>query len=140
MFECNTCYFKCNKKYDWDRHIQTEKHKKAEIVEKNKGKIQCECGKYYSSKSGMWMHKKKCNVINNKVNEVENKITAAFCPFWLFIVLYCTNKKVTYLAQISSQFFVSISSLFILFFYNIISLHPYYLSLLQNNKTCPKLK
>jgi hypothetical protein len=68
LFECIKCKFQCSKKYDWERHIQTQKHKKAEIVEKNKDKIQCECGKYYSSKSGMWMHKKKCNF--NKANEI----------------------------------------------------------------------
>ena len=72
-FECKTCHFKCSKKYDWERHLQTQKHKKAEIVEKNKGKLQCECGKYYSSKSGMWMHKKKCNIINNTVIEVKEE-------------------------------------------------------------------
>ena len=55
----------CNKKVEWERHINTKKHKineKREIV--NDDIIQtfkCDCGKTYKERSGLWRHAKKCH-------------------------------------------------------------------------------
>jgi hypothetical protein len=34
----------------------------------------CECGKKYSSRSGLWKHRKKCKLIKNKIETDENQI------------------------------------------------------------------
>jgi len=82
-FFCEKCDFKCSKKSDWSRHVKTKKHmyrhngNKMEILEinftpKNAENI-CECGKQYSTISGLWKHKKKCNNVPNTKELVSDK-------------------------------------------------------------------
>lgn len=66
-FVCSKCDFKCSYLSDWRRHISTRKHKvslSGNKMEINSGKKQifyeCNCGKSYTSQSGLWKHKKKC--------------------------------------------------------------------------------
>jgi len=85
VFLCEKCKFKCSKKSDWNRHIQTIKHcqsdhgTKMETLE-NAGvannKYKCECGKYYVTKSGLWKHKSKCFKVCefNETEFNENKV------------------------------------------------------------------
>lgn len=55
-FYCRTCDFKCKKKSDYTRHINTKKHKHNCEV------IMCgTCGKKFNSRSTLWRHSKKCN-------------------------------------------------------------------------------
>jgi hypothetical protein len=74
LFECKYCDFKCCKLSDWSRHLMRPKHKNNEkgykMVKNNNIKTQeynyyCECGKSYTYSSGLWRHKKKCNILNN---------------------------------------------------------------------------
>jgi hypothetical protein len=77
-YNCVKCDFKCCKKYNWDRHIMTSKHiqvtQSEHLVTKKEQKGQklcCEkCFKEYSSRNGLWKHKKVCNegipTYNNK--------------------------------------------------------------------------
>jgi hypothetical protein len=63
-FICKICNFKCFKKGDWNRHILTLKHVKNDqnninIHNNNSGYI-CICGKKYSYRQGLSVHKKKC--------------------------------------------------------------------------------
>ncbi len=70
-YYCEVCDYKCYKKYNWDKHLLTQKHKftisSNELVAKSGKKWQnvlymCEnCGKEYNDRSGLWRHKKKCN-------------------------------------------------------------------------------
>ena len=77
-FICEKCNFKCSYKCDWNRHLLTAKHK-MEIMEINRKskktttQFKCECGKIYSSNSGLWKHKKKCKYLNVEEEE-DNKI------------------------------------------------------------------
>lgn len=66
-FYCEECDFKCCKLCDWKRHIETKKHmyrhngnpfSKLEI-KKNEAHV-CNCGKKYTTNSGLWKHKKNC--------------------------------------------------------------------------------
>ena len=70
-FICETCDFKCCKKFNYDRHILSAKHIKATISnvsatkkeqnEQNEQKYCCEnCGKEYNDRSGLWRHEKNC--------------------------------------------------------------------------------
>ena len=65
-FCCEKCDFKCCKKGDFTRHIQTIKHKKMCTVTNGDGNLhkpinQCKiCLKSYKSRNGLWLHSKKC--------------------------------------------------------------------------------
>jgi hypothetical protein len=73
---CNNCHFKCSKKSDWDRHVNTKKHKiniNDENVNIKSTKNICVCGKSYKERTGLWRHKQKCNNNNNNNNQTEGE-------------------------------------------------------------------
>jgi hypothetical protein len=76
-YVCEICNFKTANKKDYKRHTETIKHNRVYVtfllpkmqsnIETNKTKhFYCECGKSYNSYSGLWKHKKKCNVNNEE--------------------------------------------------------------------------
>jgi len=92
-FECIACDFKCYAKGDWDRHIlrakhlentkinnlatkNTQKHKKthalSEFFSDNENVYECHCGKEFKDRSGLWRHKKKCDMFNLQEQNVSN--------------------------------------------------------------------
>ncbi len=83
-FYCNLCDYKCFKKYHFERHLLTEKHKKFQnddqIMTNDDQKVAkvaqplftCECGKKYKYKQGLSIHKKKCNFISEKPSDNSN--------------------------------------------------------------------
>jgi hypothetical protein len=84
-FYCEKCLFTCSKFSDWKRHNNTKKHnhrKDGNNLEnsgtfcsknaKKNAKIFCDCGKSYSTKSGMWKHKKSCCVKSESVPSIIN--------------------------------------------------------------------
>jgi hypothetical protein len=67
---CNICDFNTYNKKDYNRHIETIKHKSMVcqcfsiiLPQKNPRLFTCYCGKTYNDNSGLWRHKKKygCN-------------------------------------------------------------------------------
>lgn len=76
---CELCDFKYNKKYNWERHIATSKHKMnvlgnqlGQKEAKCNPKILCEkCKKTFQNRSGLWKHKKKCfeNLTDTNIHE-----------------------------------------------------------------------
>ena len=62
--ECNPCDFKCCNKNDYNSHILTHKHKRLTNIDnknvKNSTKFKCECGKEYTYRQSLSVHKKKC--------------------------------------------------------------------------------
>jgi len=66
---CEICDYTCCKQSDLDKHIMTLKHKKrtkelhflAKKVVEPKQHYQCECGKEYKYRQGLWKHNKICN-------------------------------------------------------------------------------
>lgn len=79
-YTCDACVFCTSDKKDYKRHLSTLKHKIAENVDEcsvmfnPKKKFQCECGKMYSYKQSLNVHKKKC-IFETKIvcddNEIE---------------------------------------------------------------------
>ena len=83
-FHCYECDYLCSKPSDWDRHIHTTKHvsrlsgTNMELTGTKKAHVfNCECGKQFQTKAGLWKHKsrgscKKCTD-DNKSGEVYNE-------------------------------------------------------------------
>ena len=72
-FECKICDFTSCNKYNYTKHLQTQKHKNNENTkideQKNAKKCKnklindnyiCNCGKQYKHMSSLWNHKQKC--------------------------------------------------------------------------------
>ena len=66
FFNCKKCLYSTSNNYDWDKHINTTKHKK--ITNGIAKKYECICGKSYKFSSGLSRHKKKC--ISSRPNDV----------------------------------------------------------------------
>ena len=76
-YYCEICDYKTCKKQHYDRHLLTAKHKNCINVyikgKKGKDVIKtyiCNCGKQYTYRQSLYVHKKKCQTINNIENTV----------------------------------------------------------------------
>jgi hypothetical protein len=72
-YGCDICDFNTSKKIDYNRHLQTQKHKNNVLTtddnDKNEKKYVCEyCEKKYNDRAGLWRHKKKCLGENKVIN------------------------------------------------------------------------
>jgi hypothetical protein len=79
---CSNCNFICCKKSDWDRHINTSKHKNRtnlNLLEQKAPKnadfiFTCKkCNKGYNARNSLWYHEKKCEKIIETIDEI-NKL------------------------------------------------------------------
>ena len=72
---CEKCDFEMSKLSNYNNHLLTAKHinrtNRTEKLPKNANLFECECGKKYKAKSGLWNHKKKCNY--NQEEEKNNR-------------------------------------------------------------------
>jgi len=84
-FVCIMCDYSTSKKSQYDRHITTLKHQNAEkstdyqhlsteINKKSSTSYNCECGKIYKERTGLWRHKKIC-AVNDNTNKTNNVIS-----------------------------------------------------------------
>ena len=62
-FYCKKCEYTTSKKVDYERHLLTRKHQNVDACLPKKAQIikVCECGKEYSCRQSLFIHKKKCN-------------------------------------------------------------------------------
>ena len=80
-FYCEKCDYVCCKKYNWDKHLSTSKHTKETVVyaletDKWLNTFSCEnCDKKFKNRSGLWKHKPKCTIVNNKCISDNNSNT-----------------------------------------------------------------
>ena len=80
-FYCEYCHYKCCKKYNFERHILSWKHAqltkgdaKTSKKEQKEQKYCCQfCDKEYTSRNGLWKHKKKCNSPKNNNENITDK-------------------------------------------------------------------
>ena len=92
-YYCEACDYKCSKKFLWDQHLSTRKHKSATSATNPQHQNmhlqanQCDlvetlhtcsvCSKSYKSRSGLWRHQKKCiEKEDAKVEILENMIVS----------------------------------------------------------------
>ena len=79
-FFCKPCSFRCNNKKDFNRHLNTTKHKKGIYgvngIKSDKNKyFKCEnCNKNYKHKSGLFRHKKNCKNTDGKLAKLAKKL------------------------------------------------------------------
>jgi hypothetical protein len=66
-FCCNTCDYNTSRKSQFERHLSSDKHKYRQLATNSNQKVpecsaafNCECGKKYKDRTGLWRHKKKC--------------------------------------------------------------------------------
>jgi hypothetical protein len=83
-FECKKCDFVCSKKSDYERHLNTRKHKNDDQMmtnddlfytkkrQKTPKQFTCECGKIYKYKQGLSCHKQKCDITNTIIENTNN--------------------------------------------------------------------
>ena len=75
-YHCNLCNFVSCNKYNYEKHLLTDKHKKRsmdnDFLQKNATLFSCECGKNYKYKSGLIKHKKQCIKIENENKQIDN--------------------------------------------------------------------
>ena len=83
-FFCESCHYNTSKKSNYEKHILTAKHQKcykinnlssvsnqkvAKVANDNIMLFCNKCNKYFSDRSGLWRHNKKCNVTCNDKND-----------------------------------------------------------------------
>ncbi|NBO23928.1 MAG: hypothetical protein EBU93_01620 [Chlamydiae bacterium] len=72
-YHCENCDYTTSRNSQYSRHLQTAKHKKLTLVNEkvpisSELEIKCEnCKKCYSSRVGLWKHKKKCDITDSLV-------------------------------------------------------------------------
>ena len=63
-FRCDACDYECSRKFLWEQHCATQKHKRQQQatpkVETKEIHVCDRCGRSYKQRSGLWRHKKKC--------------------------------------------------------------------------------
>ena len=86
-YYCESCDYRCSRKFCWERHLSTSKHieatngnilatEKVQKVQKVANLCCKNCGKEYTDRTGLWRHKKKCHVTNEDNNsDVDEKIS-----------------------------------------------------------------
>jgi len=80
IYSCKSCYFKCSKKSDWDRHISTAKHKLKQNETTNtpkSAKLCTICNLTFNSRTTLWRHKKTCTTITSEVALITNEIISS---------------------------------------------------------------
>ena len=68
QYYCDVCDYLAPKKYNFDKHIMTERHlnlcnqQDNDSVENVAYNFICVCGKKYRNRTGLWRHKQKCHI------------------------------------------------------------------------------
>jgi hypothetical protein len=75
IYACEKCDYKTSRESQWLRHLATGKHKSDNLDNiKVPDYFECECGKSYSYKTGLYKHKKKCD--GNKKSDDPKKLSS----------------------------------------------------------------
>lgn len=97
-YNCKLCRFNTNILYNFDKHMETKKHKKnveenavnSETISLCNDEGECDtCKKRYKSKSGLWKHKQKCGkgtATDNKLVEIVNTLITQHNEFRNFMI------------------------------------------------------
>jgi hypothetical protein len=102
-YYCEDCDYNCSKKYNWKKHLGTDKHTKTTLEkisgkkwQKSGNKFECEmCNKLFITPSGLWKHKKSCNLkeVENEIIDTKDEITDEMSDKDLIIMLVKQNSE-----------------------------------------------
>lgn len=71
FFLCEKCDYKCSRKNDFKKHLDSIKHNTTKIQQKIRS---CICGKVYEHRASLYNHKKSCEFVkNNNMQCIESK-------------------------------------------------------------------
>jgi len=98
-FSCELCHYSTCRKGQFERHLETDKHKmkqngtfETDLVQKSSENLQCICGICFNSRTTLWRHKKICN-FENKINEDNNNEEKCLTDKELIIMLVKQNTE-----------------------------------------------
>jgi hypothetical protein len=100
-FSCEICDFKCSKKSNYIKHLNTKKHTDNKMVindnnfvPKNAERV-CKCGNIYKHMSGLSRHKKKCNFKDesDNIQQIFTPIASNVITTELVLELIKDNKE-----------------------------------------------
>ena len=75
-YVCEKCDFICSKKRDYERHISTLKHKNDDKkAPKSPKSYDCNCGKSFTHRQGLYVHRKTCKMDKNIDSIYDDNIT-----------------------------------------------------------------
>jgi len=83
IFKCEYCDYISSRKSQFKRHLMSAKHKKSTKINKkvpeSSATFNCECGKIYKERSGLWRHKNKVcclkkTIKNNTITDKDELI------------------------------------------------------------------
>ena len=101
-YHCVFCNYTCNKSSDFDKHLETIKHHQRATSTTNNNntftnkkykspnfnnRYVCTCGKEYSHRQSLNKHKKKCNILEEKIDQIRSNFSKIgqnfrrFCSF-----------------------------------------------------------
>lgn len=76
-FYCQVCNYKTNRKYNFNSHMNSDKHKNK-ILGKTVKIYKCKnCEKEFNDRAGLWRHNKKCIQNENKLSNNEHELIIA---------------------------------------------------------------
>jgi hypothetical protein len=97
VFQCDICDYITERKYNFNLHLQSKRHKNNAIDNENNGflakasKYDCKkCNKVFNDRAGLWRHKKKCY---NEEPITENKKLSELDKDELIITLLKQNAE-----------------------------------------------
>jgi hypothetical protein len=116
IYECKICNYITDRKSQYERHTLTAKHLSATIGNKkvpiNNIFYDCECGKKYKDRTGLWRHKKKgcqqnefLNCYQTELKQEEIKIDEEFkiTPKMFYDLLKQNNELQKNLIDLASK-------------------------------------
>lgn len=97
-YYCEKCEHECSSQLKFDRHVLTRKHKNVDkCLHKKASDYLCECGKIYSHRQSLFVHKKKCTYNETFVSKpIEQNII-------LELLLQQNNTLQKHLIEISKE-------------------------------------
>lgn len=106
-YECKSCdYFTCNK-YDFNKHLSTDKHKMLiyanNAISNVPKKYECVCGEKYLHAPSLSRHKKKCKYLNNTIINQQSQTNTSISSE-LIVDLMKENKEMKELIMKQNEF------------------------------------
>lgn len=72
---CEICDYATHNRYDFSKHLETQKHKNMRQVMKEKSQkianYACFCGTTFNNRTSLWRHKKACECELSQINKNE---------------------------------------------------------------------